>query len=103
RVEYQEVNKFPSARRDLAMVIDNSVKFSDIAAIARKIGKKLIRDINLFDVYENEAQLGQGKKSYALSFLLEDPTKTLQDKEVDKLMNALIQAYETQLGAAIRR
>jgi phenylalanyl-tRNA synthetase beta chain len=103
RIEYQEVNKFPSARRDLAMVIDNSVKFSDIAAIARKIGKKLIRDINLFDVYENEAQLGQGKKSYALSFLLEDPTKTLQDKEVDKLMNALIQAYETQLGAAIRR
>jgi phenylalanyl-tRNA synthetase beta chain len=103
RVEYQEVNKFPSVRRDLAMVVDNSVKFSDIAAIARKLGKKLIRDINLFDVYENEAQLGQGKKSYALSFLLEDPTKTLQDKEVDKLMNALIQAFETQLGAAIRR
>ena len=103
RIEHQELNKFPSVRRDLAIVVDNSIKFSDIVAIARKVGKKLIRDINLFDVYENEAQLGKDKKSYAISFMLEDPAKTLQDKEVDKVINALIQECETQLGASIRR
>ncbi|MCB0015782.1 MAG: hypothetical protein KDE34_27900, partial [Anaerolineales bacterium] len=103
KIEYQELNKFPTVRRDLALVIDNSVKFSDIVAIARKVGKKLIQDINLFDVYENESQLGQGKKSYAVSFLFEDPTKTLKDKEVDKVVNQLIEAYESQLGASIRR
>lgn len=103
KIEYQELNKFPAMRRDLALVIDNSVKFNDIVAIARKVGKKLIQDINLFDVYENEAQLGKGKRSYAVSFLFEDATKTLQDKEVDKVVNQLIEAYESQLGASIRR
>ena len=103
KIAYQEINKFPSTRRDLALVIENSVKFQDIVTIARKAGKKLIKEINLFDVYENVEQLGQGKKSYAVSFQFEDPTKTLNDKEVDKVMNKLIQAYETQLGAQIRR
>ncbi|MCB9293069.1 MAG: phenylalanine--tRNA ligase subunit beta [Lewinellaceae bacterium] len=103
RIEYQELNKYPTVRRDLALVIDNSVNFSDIVALARKVGKKLIQDINLFDVYENEAQLGKGKKSYAVSFLFEDPAKTLKDKEVDKVVNQLIEAYESQLGASIRR
>ncbi|MEZ5040769.1 MAG: phenylalanine--tRNA ligase subunit beta [Saprospiraceae bacterium] len=97
-----DLNKFPSMRRDLALVIDNSVKFSDIAATAAKIGKKLIKDINLFDVYVNEEQLGKGKKSYAVSFIFEDPTKTLIDSEVDKVMQKMIQAYESQMGAAIR-
>jgi phenylalanyl-tRNA synthetase beta chain len=86
----------------LALVIDNSVKFQDIVAIARKAGKKLIKDINLFDVYENAEQLGSGKKSYAVSFLFEDPTKTLRDQEVDKVMGKLMQAYKEQLGAEIR-
>ena len=103
KIEYQELNKFPTVRRDLALVIDNSVKFSDIVALARKVGKKLIQDINLFDVYENESQLGKGKKSYAVSFIFEDPSKTLKDKEVDKVVNQLIEAYESQLGASIRR
>lgn len=103
KIEYQELNKFPTVRRDLALVIDNSVKFSDIVAIARKVGKKLIQDINLFDVYENETQLGKGKKSYAVSFVFEDAAKTLQDKEVDKVVSQLIEAYESQLGASIRR
>jgi phenylalanyl-tRNA synthetase beta chain len=103
KIEYQELNKYPTVRRDLALVIDNSVKFSDIVAIARKHGKKLIRDINLFDVYENEEQLGSGKKSYAVSFIFEDITKTLKDKEVDKVVNKLIAEYESKLGASIRR
>ncbi|MCB9272597.1 MAG: phenylalanine--tRNA ligase subunit beta [Lewinellaceae bacterium] len=102
-VRFEELNKFPTVRRDLALIIENSVKFSDIVAIARKVGKKLIRDINLFDVYENEAQLGQGKKSYAVSFLFEDPAKTLSDKDVDKVVQQLISEYEAQLGASIRR
>ena len=72
-------------------------------AIARKAGKKLIKDINLFDVYENEAQLGSGKKSYAVSFTFENPEKTLKDKEVDKVVNKMIADYETKLGASIRK
>lgn len=103
RISYQEVSKFPTVRRDLALVIDNSVKFEDITAIAGKAGKKLIKDIQLFDVYENEEQLGAGKRSYAISFLFENPEKTLKDKEVDKVMNKLIQAYQSKLGATIRR
>ena len=71
-------------------------------AIARKAGKKLIKEINLFDVYENAKQLGEGKKSYAISFTFEDPTKTLKDKEVDKVMNKLMQACKEQLSAEIR-
>lgn len=102
KIEVEELNKFPGMRRDLALVVDNSVKFSDIAAIAVKSGKKLIKDINLFDVYINEDQLGQDKKSYAVSFVFEDPTKTLVDKEVDKVMQKLIKACEAQLGATIR-
>ena len=103
RIQFKEINKFPSMRRDLALVIDNSVKFDDIVAIAKKHGKKLITDINLFDVYENESQLGKDKTSYAVSFIFNDPVRTLKDKEVDKVMKLLIDSYEDQLGAVIRR
>ncbi|NUO03129.1 MAG: phenylalanine--tRNA ligase subunit beta [Saprospiraceae bacterium] len=103
RVTSEELNKFPSVRRDLALVIDDSVKFNDIASIAVKVGKKLLRNVNLFDVYESESQLGKGKKSYAVSFVFEDASKTLQDKDIEKIMDQLISAYETQLGALIRR
>jgi phenylalanyl-tRNA synthetase beta chain len=103
QVEYKELNKFPTIRRDLALIIDNSVKFVDIVAIAQKVGQPLIKEIDLFDVYENERQLGAGKKSYAISLLFEDPHKTLQDKEVDKVMDALIGACSSRLGATVRR
>lgn len=103
KIDFVELNKYPTSRRDLALVIDNAVKFEEIATIANKTGKKLIKEINLFDVYINEQQLGKGKKSYAVSFLFEDSTRTLKDKEVDKVMNQLIQNYEQQLGAVIRR
>ncbi len=103
RIVSEDLNKFPAVSRDLALVIDESVKFSDIASIAGKVGKKLLRNVNLFDVYESEAQLGKGKKSYAVSFVFEDSSKTLQDKEIEKIMEQLITAYETQLGALIRR
>jgi len=102
-IGYKELNKFPTVRRDLALVIDNSVSFNDIVRNARKTNKKHLKDINLFDVYTNEDQLGAGKKSYAVSFIFEDNTKTLVDKFVDKEMNKLIQVFERNLNAQIRR
>ncbi len=102
-ISFVELNKFPTVRRDLALIIENSVKFADIVQIARRVGKNLIKDVNLFDVYENEEQLGAGKRSYAVSFTFEDPIKTLQDKEVDQVMEQLIKEYEIKLGATIRR
>jgi phenylalanyl-tRNA synthetase beta chain len=99
----EEMSKYPSIRRDLALVIDNSIQFEQIENIARKQNKRLIREINLFDVYSNPKHLGENKKSYAVSFVFEDKTKTLKDKEIDKLMNKLIQQYESELGAVIRK
>ncbi|MCC6724713.1 MAG: phenylalanine--tRNA ligase subunit beta [Saprospiraceae bacterium] len=102
-ISFVELNKFPTVRRDLAVVIGKSVKFSDLAAVARKAGKKLLKDINLFDVFEDESKLGEGKKSYALSFTFEDATRTLQDKDVDAVMTEMMEAMEGKLGALIRR
>lgn len=103
RVQFTELNKYPSMRRDLALVVDRSVKFSDIAAIAGKTAKKLLRETNLFNVYENEDQLGAGKKSYALSLIFEDADRTLKVKEVDKVMEKIITTCEARLDAQIRR
>jgi phenylalanyl-tRNA synthetase beta chain len=102
-VSLSEPNKFPSMRRDLALVIRKSVTFAEIAAVAKKTEKKLLKDINLFDVFEDESKLGAGNKSYAVSFLFEDSARTLQDEAVDKVMNALISAFEDKLQAVIRR
>ncbi|MEO1260164.1 MAG: phenylalanine--tRNA ligase subunit beta [Bacteroidota bacterium] len=102
-ISMTELNKYPTMRRDLALVIGSSVKFADLAALAGKVGKKLIKDINLFDVYEDAEKLGEGKKSYAISFTFENAERTLKDKEVDKIMNELIRIYEQDMGAVIRR
>lgn len=96
------ISKFPSVRRDLALVVDKNVKFEDIQKLAVKTDKKLLQDINLFDVYTNEEHVGKGKKSYAVSYLFEDETKTLNDADVDKVMKKLIGTYSHQLGAVIR-
>jgi phenylalanyl-tRNA synthetase beta chain len=103
RLQFRELNKFPLVRRDLALVVDNSVKFSDIATAAAKTEKQLLKSVNLFDVYTSENQLGPGKKSYAVSFVFENPEKTLQDHEIDKVMNKLIDVFATQLQAQVRR
>lgn len=102
-VAYQAVSKFPSVRRDLALVVDNSINFIDIELIANKVGKKILNSVNLFDVYKNDDQLGEGKKSYAVSFTFENPEKTLKDQEIDLIMNKLINEFERQLNASIRR
>jgi len=103
KIDFAELTKYPRVRRDLALVIGKNVKFEDITGIARKTGKKILKEVNLFDVYENEDQLGKDKKSYAVSFTFENPERTLNDKEIDKIMQRLITTYEGELGAVIRR
>ncbi|MFN4253801.1 MAG: phenylalanine--tRNA ligase subunit beta [Saprospiraceae bacterium] len=103
KVQYREVSRFPSVRRDLALVLDRSKSFADVRATATKTVKKLLTEVNLFDVFEDETKLGAGKKSYAVSFTFEDPEKTLQEKEIDAAMTQLQTAFEQKLGAAIRK
>ena len=98
-----EPSKFPNSRRDLAVVVDKHVGFADLEKMARSADKKLLKDINLFDVYVDEERLGKDKKSYAISYMFEDATKTLKDKEVDKIMNKIMGSYEHQLNAEIRK
>ena len=97
-----EISKYPSMRRDLALVVDSTVKFEEIQKLAVKADKKLLKEINLFDVYTNEEHVGKGKKSYAVSYLFEDASSTMKDKDVDKIMKKLIGSYTHQLGAVIR-
>jgi len=100
-ISYKELPKYPSVRRDLALLLDSSVKFRQIRDIAFRTEKNILHDVNLFDVYENDS-LGQNKKSYAVSFILRDDLKTMTDKNIDKVMSNLIRAYETELNAQIR-
>lgn len=103
KVTIDPINKYPATSRDLALVLDETVTFSEVENITKKTEKKLISDIELFDVYKNEEQLGADKKSYAVKFIFEDYEKTLKDKEVDKVMNKLIDAFGKNLGAQIRK
>lgn len=102
-VHVTELNRFPSVKRDLALIVEKSTKFSDIAKIVNKVAKPLLTDLNLFDVYENDKQLGEGKKSYAVSFIFEQSDGTLKDEEVDNLMLKLRKSFTDQLGALIRQ
>lgn len=99
---YQEVTKFPEVKRDLSLVIDKKITFDELKKIAAKVEKKLISDINVFDVFEGK-QLGEDKKAYAISFTLVDKTQTLTDKVIEQTMERLIEAYEKELGAVIRK
>ncbi len=103
KLNLQEINKFPGATRDLALVLDEKTPFSDVEMIARKVDKKLLKDIKLFDVYKSEKHLGVGKKSYAINYSFENKERTLKDKEIDKIMNQLMAKYEGDLGAVIRK
>ncbi|MBD2721517.1 phenylalanine--tRNA ligase subunit beta [Hymenobacter armeniacus] len=98
----RELPKFPEVRRDLSLVVDASVTFDQLQQIARKTEKKLLHSINVFDVYAGE-NLGAGKKSYSVSFTLQDFTQTLSEQAIDQVMQRLIQQFEKQAGAVIRR
>jgi phenylalanyl-tRNA synthetase beta chain len=100
-VLFKELSKFPEVNRDLALLIDQNVTFANIEEVAIKTEKKLLKNISLFDVYEGE-KLGVGKKSYAVSLTLQDTTKTLNDKQIDKIMQNLIVAFEKELDAKLR-
>ena len=98
---YHDISKFPSVSRDLALLIDKSLQFEQIEQIARQTEKKLLKSVELFDVYEGK-NLPDGKKSYAVNFILQDESKTLTDKQIDTIMTKLINNLKQKLGAELR-
>jgi len=101
KVAYKELARFPEVKRDLALIIDQSVNFSALRNIAIKVEKKLLKNVSLFDIYEGD-KLPQGKKQYALSFVLQDEEKTLTDMQIETIMQNLLKAYEREVGAVLR-
>lgn len=102
KIVYSEISKFPAVRRDLSMLIDKNVTFGQLKQIAQKTERKLLQEVNVFDVYQGD-KLPAGKKSYALSFILQDSEKTLTDKAIDSIMQKLIYNLEKESGAEIRK
>ncbi|RKE94890.1 phenylalanine--tRNA ligase subunit beta [Ichthyenterobacterium magnum] len=100
-IKFKDIPKYPAVRRDFALLIDDAVTFEAIDTIAMQTEKKLLKDVDLFDVYQGK-NLPKGKKSYAVSFTIQDEHKTLTDKQVDKIMNKLQANFEKQLGAELR-
>ncbi|MDM1549272.1 phenylalanine--tRNA ligase subunit beta [Empedobacter falsenii] len=100
-LKYKEISKFPGSRRDLALLLDSSVKYEDLYKATKEVKTNLLKAVNLFDVYEGD-KLPTGKKSYALSFMIQDENKTLSDQEIDGLMNKLIKLYQEKFNAELR-
>ncbi len=100
-LKLQPISAFPAVRRDLALVLDKKVTFTEIEKIARKTEQQLLKDINVFDVYEGD-KIASDKKSYAISFVLQNVDKTLTEEEIEGTMNKLIQQLEKELGATLR-
>ena len=101
KTEYVDLPKTLPVRRDLALLVDTSVNYADIKHVVEQSERKLLRGVNLFDVYEGK-NLEAGKKSYAISITLQDDVKTLQDKQIDAVMNKIIANLEKQVGAKLR-
>lgn len=101
KIKFVEIPKYPEVRRDLALLLDQSVAFDQILTIAKQTEKSLLKDVNLFDVYEGN-NLPEGKKSYAVSFTIQDNSKTLTDVQIDKIMQKLQANLEKELGATLR-
>lgn len=102
KIAFEELSKFPEVRRDLALLVDRDIKFSRLRNIAFSTEKRLLKSVSLFDVYEGD-KLPAGKKSYALSFVLEDKSQTLTDKQIERVMTSLQVQFEKQVGAEIRK
>ncbi|MDG1661109.1 MAG: phenylalanine--tRNA ligase subunit beta [Winogradskyella sp.] len=100
-IKFKPIPKYPEVRRDFALLVDNTVSFDDIYTIAKQTEKQLLKNVNLFDVYEGE-NLPESKKSYAVSFILQDEHKTLTDKQIDKIMSKLQSNFESKLTAELR-
>ncbi|MCB0754499.1 MAG: phenylalanine--tRNA ligase subunit beta [Flavobacteriales bacterium] len=99
--EVTELPKYPSVRRDLAMLVDKTVKYGQLEEIAHQTERKLLKEVDLFDVYEGKG-IPEGKRSYAMSFILQDANSTLNDKTIDNTMNRLQQRFEKEVGAELR-
>ncbi|MGH2644016.1 MAG: phenylalanine--tRNA ligase subunit beta, partial [Chitinophagaceae bacterium] len=102
KITYHEIPRFPSVRRDLALILDKNIPFASVEKTAYDIRSNILQSVNLFDVFESE-KVGAGKKSYAVSFIFQHPEKTLTDKEVDKAMQKLVFTFEKELKAEIRK
>lgn len=100
-LKLQPVSAFPAVRRDLALELDKKITYAEIEKLARKTEQQLLKEINVFDVYEGD-KMAEGKKSYAISFILQNADKTLTDEEIDGTMNKLIKTFEKELGASLR-
>ena len=101
KIKFTEIPKYPEVRRDLSLLLDENVSFNAVYNIARQTEKSLLKDVNLFDVYQGK-NLPEGKKSYAVSFTIQDNTKTLTDVQIDKIMSKLQKNFEEELGASLR-
>jgi len=101
KVQYAEISKFPEVKRDLALLLDKNIAFAEVEKIAFETERKLLKKVNLFDVYEGK-NLEEGKKSYAVSFVLQDDSKTLTDNQIEGIMKKLQGNYEMKLGAKLR-
>jgi len=102
KIKFTDIPKYPEVRRDLALLVDENVTFDSIYKIARQSEKSLLKDVNLFDVYAGK-NLPEGKKSYAVSFTIQDNSKTLTEDQIDKIMRKLTQHFESELGASLRQ
>lgn len=101
KIVFKEISKYPAVSRDLALLVDKNVQFLDIENIAKQCEKKLLKSVELFDVYEGK-NLPVGKKSYAVNFILQDDNKTLNDKAIDAIMKKLITQLTGKLNAELR-
>ncbi len=101
KIEYVEIAKYPEVRRDLALLVDNEVRFEQIKTLAESVEKSLLKKVSIFDIYQDE-KLGENKKSYAISFVLQDENRTLTDSQIDGIMKKMISTFEKQLSAKIR-
>lgn len=101
KIKFTDIPKYPVVRRDLALLLNESTHFEEVYKIAKQTEKKLLKEIHLFDVYQGK-NLPEGKKSYAVSFIIQDESKTLNDKEIEKIMSKLQMNFENQLGATLR-
>ena len=100
-IRFSPLEKFPQVRRDLSLLLDQAVSYQDLHDAAFEAERKMLREVNLFDVYEGK-NLESGKKSYALSFIFQDTTRTMTDVQVDQCMQRIQQSLETKCGAQLR-
>lgn len=101
KIKYKELPKFPEVRRDLAILLDESVSYADLRKSAFRVGKKLLKQVGLFDVYRGD-KIAEGKKQYALSFVFQDLEKTLTDNDVERIMSKLLSTFQNEFGAVLR-